>query len=329
MFPPFLKDRPLPEPARGIGWTIGYSFDPFLLDIEQSCMPSAFYVHEGPELRIRAARDLSPEDKLSINWYSQSHYHVPYPRVLGTEKFWGTECICSLCTGRFIGPMEPLGVRIVELLKLPMDGIGNRSVEYEAAISEMFNAEFNWGSCCMRELHEHCILSYLDQDPSPNYSECLKLVLKIRYLIEPSQKPPPILPLRIPTLRLLQAHLEPSEVDPLDGPFRPAIAELVKRVKLHHRDILTRETARIFGEDSMVARFEKVVQEDEAATYVRRREERKREGMWMWKYVPLSESEDAKLDFVKDMNKLLRWADIPAMEAKDFLPKDLLPKDLL
>lgn len=289
-------------------------------------MPSTFYVHEGPELRIRAARDLSPEDELSINWFSQS-----CQTTYTAKKYWGTFCICTFCaTGQLVGlPPGSLRDAIVKLVELPTTGIAYRMKGLEDAVSDMLAAGFSWGTYPMRELHEDCIRSYLSQrPPTNNNSERLKLVLKIRYLIEPSQEPPQYLPLRVATLRLLQAHLGPLENDPYDGPFHPEIAELVKHVKLHHRDILARETARIFGEDSKVARFEKAAAEDEAATYNRAvYAKRKEEGEW--KYVPLSESEDAKLEFMKNMNELLKWAGVPAMEAKDFLPKDLLPKDLL
>ena len=292
---------------------VGTCLEPFLAYIPHECIPSARTVHENGELRIRATRDIAAGEEITLCYAPEfGDYQA---RKSDLKTYWSIDCNCVLCQKGDYGPQGPLRDQVRALRNIDLVRSPDRSGEVKRAIQALRNAGFGWGADPMRELHQQLLRGYFAK---MNASECLKLALKIRYQIEPAQYPPTSMQCRIATLYVLQSFLNfpaPGISKLSELPMK--VKELAIQVNFDLRDMLARDVAQCFGSDSMVANFEKDFAERQRAEF-NLHVQAAAKGQF-YKNVPLHQSEAARTKFVKNMNELLKWAGLDALEAKDLL----------
>ncbi|KAK0125695.1 hypothetical protein ONS95_000301 [Cadophora gregata] len=310
---PLIKGCRMHDPTVPTECMVGTSLEPFLAYISHECMPSARIVHESAELRIRASRDIAAGEEVTLCYTPEIRDYQA--RKSNLKTFGEIDCNCVLCQKGDFGPQGPLRDQVRALKDIDLATSPNRIGDVKLGIQAMLDAGFGWGADPMRELHQQLLRGYFAK---MNAVECLKIALKMRYQIEPAQYPPTSMQSRIETLYVLQSFLNfPAPGASKLGDLPMKVKELAAQVNFNLRDMLARDVAQCFGSDSMVANFEKDFAERQGIEFnkhVQRSSKRK-----LYKYVPLGQSEAARVKFVKNMNELLEWAGLDALEAKDLL----------
>lgn len=202
---------------------------------------------------------------------------------------------------------------MLELVDLDLDEVPRRLRDIEKAIEDMRHAGFGWGTYPMRTLHQNAIHAYLMKG---NAAECLKLSLKIRFLIEPAQDPPTTIEERINTLYNLVSLLN------FPVPGQTALDDLPLEIKFpgmfvmfHLRAKLAADTELCYGADSAVARFEK----DFAKTGREHMAAEMRRMGREFHYTPLSESARRRRIHAEHMNTLFSWAGLPTLTFSELM----------
>jgi hypothetical protein len=154
-----------------------------------------------------------------------------------------------------------------------------------------------------------------------NTAAALKLCLALYYHIEPVQTPRTPLWVRIDTLFVLMSLLD-LEAQNANARIR-ALEPLPARVRavrinvfIHLKSKIVSDTAKCFGGDSMAAKFEKKSFDDPweelQAMYPMAQPP-------FFRYVPLRESPESAQMFVKGMNELMSWAELPSLTLEEYL----------
>ncbi|KAL2075876.1 hypothetical protein VTL71DRAFT_819 [Oculimacula yallundae] len=266
---------------------IGTCLEPFMAYTAHDCVASTMTVHEEGEIRIElrailllVKKSLKPKD-LRFGIISRGDLRDHVKALLTLDEGMSPQHLGDVARG----------------------------------IKNMRDAGLKWGAEPMRRLHQQLLRGNLIKSDD---AECIKIALKIRYQIEPAQYPPPSMKSRIDTLCVLQSFLYfPPAEHPESASFPKELKPLAMRVFLHLRHMLARDVAQCFGENSMVARFEKKIAEDETAAL--NISVRKIVGDDQFSFPALDDSDLVRSRFVLDMNELLVWAGLEDLEAKDTL----------
>jgi hypothetical protein len=292
------------------------------LPIEQAkhdCNANTWTVFERNELRVRALRDIPADTELT------EQYNVP---KLGDDELhkttlsakWNIQCNCNAPGGK--GPIGPTGELKARVTKLESDTLDMDSIheqrKVERAIEDMKKAGFGYSTRSMETLHG---LAAKGQLCNTNTAEALKICLKIYYLILPAGNPKPVLQRRITVFFAIVSLLHHNKLDdePESNPGVKAlqplpqkVMDLLTNILFHLKAKLVSDTTKCFGEDSMASRLEKASFEvifTSLRLFV----------PTLRNYVPLRESQEERDKFLKGMNGLMKWADLPAQSLEQLL----------
>ena len=277
--------------------------DTFVSLIQHRCQPNALLWYEGPELRVRASKEIRKGDELTF-CYSP----VPYDytnRQLSLVQQWGIDCACDLCESK--GPVS-----------LPEGSLRNRAMtlstlianvnlaEVETAIQDILQAGYGYGTVPLWDLYFQTIRVNLQRGKT---SDCLKAALKMYYLVEPAQIPQTVLSDRISTLYVIVSLMNvPQRNSTKLEEFPDQVKYIIPHVFFHLRARLVAATEKCFGADSAVAKFEKKTLRDMLETL----EEVAQKQGHKFEYEPLKNNNRETRAFVEKMNELLEWSGIPA-----------------
>jgi hypothetical protein len=82
----------------------GICLEPFASMINHSCDPNSWWTFNGRELQMRAVRDISAGEELTMSYITLSgSYNIRQESVL---TGWGFKCVCTLCEMGQLGPRE-------------------------------------------------------------------------------------------------------------------------------------------------------------------------------------------------------------------------------
>lgn len=118
-----MRGMPLPL-LKGDFWDTsltyaGICLDPFITKINHSCDPSAWLVCEGPEIRIRAVKDIETGEEITVSYLDNCEAGDYGSRRDELMRRWNIDCACKLCKQGDIGIKGDLRTRVLELQKLP------------------------------------------------------------------------------------------------------------------------------------------------------------------------------------------------------------------
>jgi hypothetical protein len=233
--------------------TGGY-LDPFTSLINHDCNANTWIIFERNELRVRALRDIPAGMELTNNYnVPQRNNHELHKKTL--SKKWNIECNCA------IGEKVPVGltgelkstVTKFELRPLNIKKSIEEQQEVKQAIEDMIKARVGYGTKPMETLHRHALWDQIDNG---NITQALQTCLKIYYLILPALSPKPALHHRISAFILLVCLLD-IDITPPQARLPQKVTDLLPNILFHLRAKLLSDTTKCFGEDSMIARFEK------------------------------------------------------------------------
>jgi hypothetical protein len=140
--------------------------------VNHSCANNARWVFEGTELQIRAARDISAGQEITIGYASDGGDYIG--RREAPRKGWHFDCTCELCQKGSIGPQG-------ELNESPT----HEDIEdYLGLIGEIKNAGFGLDSWPMCWLHAAVWVCHVRD---ANWEGALKMLLTKVFVIEPSK----------------------------------------------------------------------------------------------------------------------------------------------
>jgi len=309
----------------------GYSLDPFASLINHSCAPNTMSNFEGKQPRFRAERDISAGEELT------GIYTFKLDGVKRKEKLlkcWGFECSCQICEGKDIP--KPLEASLLnhatdlvheddpqKLLAITLDPFGYHK-SCKLALNDILESGASWGVFPMADLHLLVYSGYCRGLDRPNM---LKTWLRFVYLVEPASRPRHPKDQCITHLKLLINPLNTSSAHDEYLPYPASVAKLTTNLWYHLRYKVLRDVQKCFGEDSEIARFQYRENEDVFG----RNESLSRDSIAIQKrfrdklgcdFIPISptaEGRKAKEKFLRDMNELLAWAEVPPMTERELL----------
>lgn len=268
-------------------------------------MPNSWWVNEGPELRVRAAKDMPAGRELTFNYLSTrvSEFHEHRASL---QHNWHFDCTCALCScgADNFQPTEPLLSdlsRTIDqatpesILRAPKQHLAKT----QAAIKALAATDLGLGVWPTEKLYS---ILYTTNMSLLSYPRMLKTHLKIYYDVQPAQNLPPMPYQRLGSLRVLitlvsteTAHHFPKNVQRL----------VPSSLYLHLRGKLVRDTVKCWGEDSEVARFEQGVYGEEFGGVEGKAE--------------VKMNRNAKRQFGRDVNRLLEWAGLKARKVEELV----------
>ena len=296
----------------------GISVEPVSTLVKHSCDPNSWFIFEGKQMRLRALKDIAAGTQLTRCYFrgDLTCDQEAFKRDLKTT--FEVDCNCSICQRGNVGPTGSLMDRVRKFDGgiVDMSSVTQQRA-VDRAIKDMLAAGFGYNTIPMRSLYQHALRGNIFKFKT---ADALKNCLKIYYLVEPNHRPA-ILPFgRINTLfnlvSLLDIKIE-ARTDHMKAcdPLPQEVTKLLAIILFHLKAKLVREEAKWFGSDTNIARSGKFIFED---ILVRLKIMSGAVGK-TFNYTPLSESATERVKFVKAMNELLKWADIPAMEEKDLI----------
>jgi hypothetical protein len=290
--------------------------DPFVSTLRHSCDSNAWSVFNSKGVQVRATKDIPAGDEITLSFVSN---RLDYEERTSTlKKGWGIVCNCSLCQKGVLGPTGELRKNILSVHEKNGPDRSSPSIAIanaERAIAGMKANSFDNNSYPMLELQKLALWGY-----SKEHQEAsgLKTCLIMHFLTEPSTTPAPWLNACLSTLSHILYHAAPPHrrlrVQRLPG----YVDTLMLLIHLHLREILVEGTARYFGVDSLIAKFELKrlsVSIKEVETQIRKRGKHSQ-----YIFASAKKSDIAKQDFMKMMNELLKWADIPERTYEQLMP---------
>lgn len=82
----------------------GICLEPFASMVNHSCDPNSWWIFNGRELQMRAVRDISAGEELTMSYITVSGSYNIRQESLFTG--WGFKCVCTLCEMGQLGPKE-------------------------------------------------------------------------------------------------------------------------------------------------------------------------------------------------------------------------------
>lgn len=303
---PLLRGERCYDPKRYSVVPGGIVLEPLAAMMNHSCSANARWYSNGKELRIRARTDVKAGDELTICYDPTEDYTLRRSHLRNFD----IDCTCPICQNGDTGPAGPFRRNIFKLshprpeLKIPkLTGLAN-------AIEAMKQGEYGYGIYPMRDLHQQTYLTHFRRGET---AECLKVALKIYYVIEPTIVPPIYEDYRLCTLYTVVSLLNPSTAGTTDLEELPfTLKEIIPIIFIHLRSKIAMDTERCYGADSIVARFERQFFIDTL--------KRLQEGANVnFKYVAADTDMEERARFVKNINDLLQWAGINARTERDLV----------
>ncbi|KAH6680145.1 hypothetical protein B0J14DRAFT_577949 [Halenospora varia] len=297
------------DPTLMVTWGIGKCLEPFAAMMSHSCAPNTYAVHEGSELRIRAARDIAAGEELTRSL--RPDFADFEDRQYWLDANFRFTCACELCKKGNIQPAEDLLEQMIKLIEIDLLHVHRNLPEVEKGIADMRAAGFGWGTWPMRILHHHLIRAH---NATGKPAESLKDLLRIRYLVEPAQDPLVTPEERVHTLYLLHALIDAAVYGPCNArnEFPKVVRNVGIKIMLHTRAILTGEVEQAFSKNSQVAGFQRnLMVSTKTCGHVQKE--------FQGTLVPLAESAEEREEFVKGMNVLLKWAGIPVLSESEHM----------
>jgi hypothetical protein len=295
----------------------GCTLDPFAALINHACEPNSCWVNEGTELRVRAVKDVPVGGELTFNYISTcaSEFHE---RRASLQYNWCFDCTCQLCRS---GPrrLQPAKQLLGELCDT-IERVAGTSIllapaehqkRIQGAIKSLGDTGLGLGVWPTEKLYSILYATHVAQLKSP---EMLKTYLKTYYDIQPAQNPSVMPYQRIGSLRILITLVNMD----LPASFPKNINKLMASMYYHLRGKLVRDTAKCWGEDSEVARFEKVIYGEEFGEIEALAKTGKTNGREC-EFIPIESHINVKRQFVRDMNKLLEWAGLKAKKTEELV----------
>lgn len=303
---PLLRGERCYDPKKYSVIPGGVVLEPLAAMMNHSCSANARWYSNGKELRIRARTDIKAGDELTICYDPTEDYTLRRRHLRNFD----IDCTCPICQNGDTGPTGPFRRNIFKLshprpeLKIPrLTGLAN-------AIEAMKQGKYGYGIYPMRDLHQQAYLTHLRRGET---AECLKVALKIYYVIEPMIVPPIYEDYRLCTLYTIVSLLNapPPGTTSIEE-LPPALQEIIPVVFIHLRAKIATDTERCYGADSIVAKFErqffvdtlKISQEGANGNF---------------KYVAADSDEEERAKFVTSMNELLKWAGLDALTERDLV----------
>lgn len=276
---------------------IGKFVDPFVLMMHHSCDANAWAVFEGSRLRVRALRDISANEVLTLNQARETPDRGLRRHYL--EEDFDINCACTLRSNPPRGPIGGLRQHILKLSELLPPESTDQIHEMETAIEDMLKSGLGYGSLTMRALHEVMMTAHAFKG---DYDAAFKICLKIYYLIEP-----PSLTARLQTLYRICCFMvvpKPKPVPLSEGQTPVRMQDLTPHIVVHLHEQLLGQIKKCFGQDTAVVKWEEPFLTELKEIYA----SSIMVGGVTWKYVPLEEGVKAKEMFLEQINVLLEWA---------------------
>ncbi|KAK0125697.1 SET and MYND domain-containing protein 3 [Cadophora gregata] len=293
---------------------VGECLEPFYSMINHCCDPNSTWLSEEGTLQVRAERDITVREELTICYGCLGTLEDRQKKLSG----WIGKCTCCLCTNP---PREPTGKLRDYVTKLITARGGDatpsqsRTISLQHAIQEMERVGLGLSAWPIRKLHVHLFRCRCGQYDGPNM---LKTWLKLYYFVEPAIRPLECLANRNRSLAVLTYLLDLNA--PGYANLEPYPDEVVKlapwlhyqlRARLLHdiRHCHSKESYRVKVEEGLYELDFGQLERDAEAMAVKGERA----------YVPYLKSKESISAFVKDMNELLAWAELPARTESQLL----------
>lgn len=299
----------------------GAFLDPFVSKVRHSCVPNAWCVLNGKGIEVRATKDIDAGSELTFSYLpGRNPQKMDFEeRTRMLKKQCGIICKCSLCNQGMLGPSGDIRKRMLkQLAQQTEDPLRFRFEDYlaetERVIGEMEATGFGEPSHMMLPLYELAEHGYFITEQT---IKAFQTTLKIYFLIQPSTTPPTPLHRRLITLFRIITHAMPPTEEYNIQALPAEIMVLANKVVLPLEELLGEGTARCFGKDSLIAKYE-----SECVDFLMSVKEITFQTMGMTNFRQkrvFSDGEE-KGKFVDSMNKLLAWADIPARTFEQMTP---------
>ncbi|EPE33158.1 SET [Glarea lozoyensis ATCC 20868] len=155
----------------------GVTFEPFTSTIAHSCNPNCWIIFEGHELCLRALRDITAFEELTVTYVPEFWDQLGQQSILRNR--FNIECQCELCAMPSLNVSNSLKNRILEILNMNSYSASNPGLKthFTKFIKDMESEGLGWDVPATLFLHQSATLQYLF---SGNTSECLKRSMKAR-----------------------------------------------------------------------------------------------------------------------------------------------------
>ncbi|XMA15612.1 hypothetical protein WAI453_008403 [Rhynchosporium graminicola] len=304
---PYLSPPSSVHRYRHLEVPIGECLEPFYSMLNHCCIPNCTWLSEGRTLQVRAERDIAAGEELTICYTWSNTLKDRQEKLSG----WIGKCTCVLCLNP---PREPTGKLRESVEKLIKARGGDatpshaRSTSILCAISKMELVGLGVEAWPMRNLYAQLFRCRCGQYDGPTM---LKTWLKLYFFIEPAMRPQESLGNRNRSLTVLAYLLDLN--DPTYSHLEPYPKEVLKLAPWLHYQLrakLLYSIRQCNGPDSYCVKYEEETYEKDFGQL-----ERDAEAMVVREvrdYVPFYKSAESKWAFLKDMNELLAWAELPA-----------------
>lgn len=164
------------------------ALDSFTSSIAHSCTPNCWILFQSGKLQLRALRNIQKDEELTMNWIWQVPSYLSRRKDLKT--IFDIKCRCALCL-RGPSPLELNSPLLSEALRLarphPADKHSQQILDIERVI-KVIEKTYGLGPYMLCPLHQKLGELYFSQG---NMVQALKLFLKIRFLLLPTQEEAP------------------------------------------------------------------------------------------------------------------------------------------
>jgi len=314
----------------------GHTLDTFTALLNHSCDPNARLISEGAELRVRALKDISAGEELTISYgpdisdYSNPSDYEGRQRYLRAN--YGFDCTCRVCKLGQLGLTGQLQQRINEALapnpgilasqiKTPLqrqDFLDKYTKELNACIAALEADGFPAGvypTLALSRRKVACIILRLG-GTKRTIPEIFKTLLHIYFYLEPLQIEPIDVYDRLAMLNNINILLNQVILGffPLEG--LSSEPRTFEQLICHLQAKYLVDIEKCYGKDSWVGVFEKQLFLSLMADRKRKMAAR---GI-KWDYVALKDSADERTGFEKKMTELADWAGLGSWTLMDYLP---------
>lgn len=253
---------------------LGACFDPFAALINHDCAPNAYWIHEGKQLRIGAARDIQAGEEITISYRTSPTF---VERQFALQRDYLFTCTCKLCRVgadnyselefKLTRPMKALRTRGWDLMGTKVFGSAHLE-QIQSLIVQMIDAGMPEYFMPIPHLHHYVVslcakAEALKQGPVDT-TTLLRSLLKIKYLTSDDPLRPEILTKEVHYSHLLELILASYGLIPSSFPetlklqkLEPEILNALMSVFWSDRIELISKVEMVMGKDSNVAAFER------------------------------------------------------------------------
>jgi SET domain len=282
----------------------GFCLDPFAAKINHSCQENIVCYFEGPELTVRARRDLAAGEELFRNyvWYLyDDDIDDVIKRKQELKRGWDIDCNCPGCIAGEVAPTGSLRQRIIAIISREDPKPVQHLKDIESIIRDMKAAGFGYDTRAMYQLHQQSLNGY----NRGNDEQFLKTSLKVFTILFLSTKPPTRM---FSTERSLSTMSDFIQfIHPLSYVYESAalskdIKKCLQSCYLPWFELYVGELKNLFGRLAAIVRAATKAFDDQRKGFPQ--------------YVPMNQDSPSRRrgrrdTFLLQLNLLLAWAELP------------------